>query len=106
MTAQMITESTANKLIDKMESLTVAIAVSNERLEVQNRWNQEQQKLNTFVSEKLAKMAESNVTRDERLKALEGWKNWLNGVLTAILIAELITVAVAVFTLTHGGAPP
>lgn len=106
MTGQTITEATASKLIEAMHKLDITVAISNEKIEAQNRLNMSQQETNRIVAETLLDMAKSNVTRDERIKALEGWKNWLNGVLTAVLIAILITVAGAILYFRYGGHMP
>lgn len=105
MTAQLITELTASKLVDGIHKLDITIAVLTEQMEVQNRWNQEQQKINVSVTDKLSDIAKNDVKRDERIKALEGWKNWLSGVFTALLLSVLGIVIIAAFYNAYGGHP-
>lgn len=105
MTVQVITEATANKLIESMHDLQVAVAVFTEKLEVQGRLNQSQEETNKLVSKTLLEIAKGDVARDKRLDALEAYKNWISGVLTAVLVVVLIAVAVAALSMAYGGSP-
>lgn len=104
--SQTITEVTANKLVEGIHKLDITIAVLNEQMEVQNRWNQEQQKINISVADKLSAMDKNNVKVDARLSVLEGLKAWAGYVFTAVLIVVLIAVVVANLYLTYGGPRP
>lgn len=105
MTTQTVTEATANRLIDSMQKLEIEMTRSTEKLATQSLLNQEQQRVNLAVVEKLSAIEKVDIKQDGRIAALEGWKNWINGVLTAVLIAELVAVSVAIFALTHGATP-
>lgn len=97
-----VTEATARQLMESIHGLEMLLAVTTEQLKNQTKWNDEQEKINVMLAGKIAAIENKDVATDERIKYIEGWRNWINGVFTAILVVVLIAVAVASLTNTYG----
>jgi len=105
MTSQTITEATAHQLLMSIQELKISLAVTSEKLQVQSEWNQEQKRTNAIVSNKLSEIEKSDVDTQGRIKKLEDWKNWVNNILTAVLVSVLLSVVAAVLYFTYGAHP-